>query len=82
MNIINFSPNIAFKNNSEKYEVELKSETIVNISYTEIVEGLKILDSENVYVYKEGKTQEAQWRSMLSHETFSMEVTLDWFWEA
>ena len=45
-------------NNSEKYEVELKSETIVNISYTEIVEGLKILDSENVYVDKEGKTQE------------------------
>lgn len=45
-------------NNSNKYEVELKSETIVNISYTEIVEGLNILDTENVYIDKEGNSQE------------------------
>ena len=43
-------------NNKDKYEVELKSETIINISYPEIVEGLKIADVENVYVDKEGKT--------------------------
>ena len=45
-------------NNSDKYAVELKSETIVNISYKDIVEGLIIQDSENVYVDKEGKTKE------------------------
>lgn len=45
-------------NNSEKYEVELKSETIVNVAYPEIVEGLKVIDTENVYVDKEGKTKE------------------------
>ena len=32
--------------NSDKYEVELESETLVNISYTEIVEGLTVVDTE------------------------------------
>ena len=45
-------------NNSNKYEVELKSKTVVNISYTEIVEGLNIIDTENVYIDKEGNEQE------------------------
>lgn len=45
-------------NNSNKYEVELSSENIVNISYTEIVESLNLVDVENVYVDKEGNVQE------------------------
>ena len=45
-------------NNSNKYEVEFISETVVNISYTEIVENLNIVDIENTYVDKDGKIQE------------------------
>ena len=44
-------------NNTGKYEVEFRAETIVNVSYTEIVEGLNIVDVENLYVDKEGKEQ-------------------------
>ena len=45
-------------NNTGKYEVEFKTETVVNVSYTEIVEGLKVVDVENLYVDKEGKEEE------------------------
>ena len=45
-------------NNNDKYEVEFKTETIVNVSYTEIVESLNVVDVENLYVDKEGNTQE------------------------
>lgn len=41
-------------NNSERYEVDLKSNTLVNISYKEIINGLNVEDIENVYVDKEG----------------------------
>ena len=41
-------------NNSEKYEVELKSNTILNISYIDIINGLSIEDVENVYTSKDG----------------------------
>lgn len=44
--------------NVSKYEVEFTSETIVNVSYTEIVKSLNIVDIENLYVDSEGKTQE------------------------
>lgn len=44
--------------NSDKYEVELESETLVNISYTEIVEGLTVVDTENVYTDKDGNNHE------------------------
>lgn len=36
-------------NNNSKYEVELTSETIVNISYPEIIETLTVEDVENTY---------------------------------
>lgn len=39
-------------NNSGKYESEFKSNTIVNISYTEIINGLNVEDVENVYIDK------------------------------
>ena len=45
-------------NNNNKYEIELISKTIVNISYTEIVEGLSIADTENTYNFKDGNVQE------------------------
>lgn len=41
-------------NNSERYEVDLKSNTLVNISYKEIINGLNVEDIENVYIDKEG----------------------------
>lgn len=41
-------------NNSDKYEVELKSNTLVNISYKDIINGLSVEDVENVYVSKDG----------------------------
>ena len=41
-------------NNSERYEVDLKSNTLVNISYKEIINGLNVADIENVYIDKEG----------------------------
>ncbi len=41
-------------NNSEKYEVEFKSNTIVNVSYTDIINGLNVEDIENVYIDKAG----------------------------
>lgn len=41
-------------NNSEKYEVELKSNTIVNVSYPDIINGLNVEDVENAYIDKEG----------------------------
>ena len=37
-----------------KYEVEFNSETILNISYKDIVEGINIQDIENKYVGKDG----------------------------
>lgn len=41
-------------NNSEKYETEFKTNTIVNVSYPEIVNGLNVEDIENAYIDKEG----------------------------
>ena len=37
-----------------KYEIELNSETILNISYKDIVEGINVQDIENKYVGKDG----------------------------
>ena len=45
-------------NNSNRYEVELLSEIMVNISYKEIVEGLYIVDTENTYTDKDGNVYE------------------------
>lgn len=41
-------------NVNEKYEVEFNSETIVNISYKDIVEKINVQDIENKYVGKDG----------------------------
>ena len=41
-------------NHSNKHEVELVSETMVNISYTEIIENLIVEDIENKYTDKSG----------------------------
>jgi len=41
-------------NNSERYEVDLKSNTLINISYKEIINGLNVEDIENIYIDKEG----------------------------
>lgn len=39
---------------SERYETEFKSNTLVNISYKDIINGLNVEDIENTYVDKEG----------------------------
>ena len=41
-------------NHNNKYEVEFTSETILNVSYTEILEGLIVEDVENIYTDKTG----------------------------
>lgn len=41
-------------NHSEKYETELKSKIMVNVSYKEIIEILNVEDVENLYVDKAG----------------------------
>ena len=45
-------------NNNGKYEVELTSETMVNVSYTEIIETLTVEDVENTYKDKSGNVIE------------------------
>ncbi len=40
--------------NSEKYETLLLSETMINISYTDIIEKIIVEDMDNTYVDKEG----------------------------
>lgn len=45
-------------NNNNRYEVELTSETMVNISYTEIIETLTVEDVESTYKDKEGNVLE------------------------
>ena len=44
--------------NSEKYEVEFNSKTIVNVSYKEIVEMISVEDEPNLYVDKSGNAFE------------------------
>ncbi len=41
-------------NNSEKYETEFVSKTLVNVSYKDIVNKLSVVDVDNLYVYKDG----------------------------
>lgn len=45
-------------NNSGKYEVELTSKTIANISYKDIIENIRIENTENTYVDKAGNVLE------------------------
>lgn len=45
-------------NNNGKYEVELISKTVTNVSYKEIIENIRIEDKENLYIDKAGKTFE------------------------
>lgn len=44
-------------NNSEKYETEFLSKTLVNVSYKDIVNKLSVVDADNSYVYKDGTEQ-------------------------
>ncbi len=39
---------------SGRYETEFKSNTLVNISYKDIINGLNVEDIENIYIDKEG----------------------------
>ena len=43
-------------NNQGKYETEISSEMIVNISYKDIVEGIEVKDDQSTYVDKNGNT--------------------------
>ena len=45
-------------NNNEKYETEFTTETLINVSYPEIVEKLNVVDVENVYTDKDGNKHE------------------------
>ncbi len=62
-------------NNSEKYEAEFKSNTIVNISYTEIINGLNVEDVENAYIDKQGnriQTDDLYYKQIsISKESFT-----------
>lgn len=44
-------------NNSEKYETEFLSKTLVNVSYKDIVNKLSVVDVDSLYVYKDGTEQ-------------------------
>lgn len=44
-------------NNSEKYEAEFLSKTLVNVSYKDIVNKLLVSDIDSLYVYKDGTEQ-------------------------
>ncbi len=64
LNIENKTPEIskayAYVNygKNNRYETEFLSETVVNVSYTEILEGIIVEDTENLYIDKEGKSYE------------------------
>lgn len=45
-------------NNSGKYEVELISKTVANISYKDIIKNIRIEDKENLYIDKAGNVLE------------------------
>lgn len=45
-------------NNNGKYEVELETETLVNVSYSNLLESLRIDDLENTYTSKDGNVVE------------------------
>lgn len=40
--------------NNDKYENEIKSNTLINISYKDIINGLNVEEIENLYINKEG----------------------------
>ncbi len=42
-------------NNEGKYEIEMPSEMVVNISYKDLVEGIQVVDEEHTYVDKNGE---------------------------
>lgn len=43
--------------NSEKYETEFLSKTLVNVSYKEILNKISVSDVDSLYVYKDGTEQ-------------------------
>lgn len=45
-------------NNNGKYEVELISKTVANISYKDIIKNIRIEDRDNLYVDKDGNSVE------------------------
>ena len=47
-------------NNEGKYEIELLSDSVINVSYKDIIKDLKLEDVQNTYIDKEGNEQDTE----------------------